>query len=285
MASAPDTATLPHAQKFEQLLACFRPLPRVIVAYSGGVDSTLLVKAGTMAIGERCLAVIARSETLTDDEFDKAMAVAAEHGFNVKAISYSELAIPNYAENPVNRCYFCKHELYTQLTALAGELKIPTIIEGSNASDVGDWRPGMKAVAELSVLSPLREANLHKDEIRELARSLGLPNWDKPSNPCLSSRIAYGQKIDRQKLEQVAKGEAFLRERGFRQVRVRHLGDAARVEVATEELARLFEPDTSEAVTQYLLSLGFPHVNLDPSGYRTGRLNEGVTRPASVPTI
>ena len=160
-----------HREKFERLLGRFRALDRAIVAYSGGVDSTLLLKAGTLAIGERCLGVIARSETLTDDEYDKAMAVARRHGFHVRSIAYSELEIENYAENPVNRCYFCKHELFSRLTDLAAQLGIGTIIEGSNADDLGDWRPGMQAAAQLQVLSPLREADLHKQEIRDLARA------------------------------------------------------------------------------------------------------------------
>jgi uncharacterized protein len=275
MAVAPDLQSLPHRAKFERLLDRFAALDRVIVAYSGGVDSTLLLKAGTLAIGERCLGVIARSETLTDDEYAGAMALAAGHGFNVHSIEYSELAVEGYAENPINRCYFCKHELYSRLTGLAAELGIGTIVEGSNADDVGDWRPGLKAVAELNVISPLREAGLNKAEIRELARALGLANWDKPSNPCLSSRVAYGLKIDREKLRQVAEGEAFLRGLGLRQVRVRHHGEIARIEVAPEEMDRLLLPEHRAAAAEKLRALGFRHVAVDLLGYRTGSLNEG----------
>lgn len=269
-----DSTTLPHPEKFEQLTAIFQRLGRVIVAFSGGIDSTLLMKVGTLAIGKDCLGVIARSETLTDTEYEAAVAIAREHDFNLKTIEYSELEIENYADNPINRCYFCKHELYDRLTALAAQLQIPNIIEGSNADDLGDWRPGLKAVAELNVASPLREADLHKQEIRELARALGLANWDKPSNPCLSSRVAYGVKIDRTKLEQVAAGEAFLRERGFRQVRVRHHGDLARVEVAPEEMDRLFEPALRHELAEVLKAAGFKYVTADLTGYRTGSLNE-----------
>jgi uncharacterized protein len=285
MAVAPDLQTLPHRAKFDRLLERFAGLVgtphAAIVAFSGGVDSTLLLKAGTLAIGDRCLGVIARSETLTDDEYEKAAALAADHGFNLRAVAYSELAIDNYADNPINRCYFCKHELYSRLTGLAAELGVDTIVEGSNADDVGDWRPGMKAAAELNVISPLREADLHKSEIRDLARALGLANWDKPSNPCLSSRIVYGQKIDREKLRQVAEGEAFLRGLGLRQVRVRHHGEIARIEVAPDEMDRLLTPENRAATADRLRALGFRHVTIDLLGYRTGSLNEGRVPPSS----
>jgi uncharacterized protein len=274
-----DLDSLPHREQFDRLLARFQRLGRVIVAYSGGVDSALLFKAGALALGDDCIGVTGRSETLTDEEYSAAEALARDHGLNLRSISYSELQIDSYAQNPVNRCYFCKHELFSRLEALAREWGVPAIVEGSNADDAGDWRPGMKAAEELQVVSPLKEVGLRKGQIRDLARALGLPNWDKPSAPCLSSRVAYGVEIDRAKLEQVAAGERFLREQGFRVLRVRHLGDRARVEVGPDELSRLLDPAMSERVTARLLKLGFPRVTLDPEGYRSGRLNEGVTRP------
>ena len=275
-----NASTLPHRQKFGQLVERFKELGHVMVAYSGGIDSTLLLKVGTLTLGERCVGVIARSETLTDDEYEAAAAVARRHGFNLQTVAYSELEIDQYAENPVNRCYFCKHELYSRLTELARRLGVTTVVEGSNADDVDDWRPGMEAARELEVVSPLREAGLRKSQIRELARALDLPNWDKPSNPCLSSRIAYGTEINREKLDQVARGEKFLRERGFRQVRVRHHDKLARIEVAPEELDRLLEAPMRREVSAHLLQLGFRYVTVDLIGYRTGSLNEGVTRPS-----
>ena len=275
-----DWESLPHKDKFDLLFGRFRELKQAMVAYSGGVDSTLLLKVGTLALGDRCVGVTALSETLTPEEFEAAMAIARDHEFNIRTVHYSELEIENYAENPINRCYFCKNELFGRLRQIAGELGIATLIDGTNADDVDDWRPGMLAAQELSVVSLLREVDLHKSEIRELCRALRLPNWDKPSAPCLSSRIAYGIQIDKQKLEQVAQGERFLRLNGFRVVRVRHHGEIARIEVAPEEIARLAEPELRERVTVRMRELGFRYVTLDMSGYRTGSLNESFTRPA-----
>jgi uncharacterized protein len=264
---------LPHRAKFDLLFRQFRELGHVLIAYSGGVDSTLLMKVGTLALGDRCQGVIARSETLTPDEYRFAMAIAGDHCFNLKTIEYSELAIENYAANPSNRCYFCKHELYDQLTQVGRELGIRVIVNGDNADDAGDYRPGAKAAEEFQVVSPLRDAELGKQEIRDLARALGLANWDKPSSPCLSSRIAYGLEIDTEKLRQVSEGEKLLRRLGFRQVRVRHHGDLARIEVPAAQLEQLMQPEVREQVAAHLKSLGFKFTTVDLLGYRTGSLN------------
>lgn len=275
-----DWDRMPHRERFSQLFERFKELGRVLIAYSGGVDSTLLMKVGTMALGKDCIGVTARSETLTDDEYYRAQAIAGDHCFTILSIQYSELDIKHYAENPANRCYFCKHEMFSRMNELADELGVNAIIEGTNAEDESDWRPGMRAAEELQVVSPLREAGMNKDMVREMARALGLPNWDKPSSPCLSSRVAYGVRIDQDKLRQVAEGEKWLRERGFRDVRVRHHGELARVEVGAGEMDRLLERELREALAHHLLDLGFRHVTLDLQGYRRGSLNEGVVRPA-----
>lgn len=276
-----DWDRLPHRDKFDQLFERLRQLDRVLIAYSGGVDSTLLLKVGTLALGERCLGVTARSETLTGEEYEAAMTIAHDHGFNILTTQYSELAIENYAGNPTNRCYFCKQELFSRLRQIAREQGIQTLIDGTNADDVDDWRPGMQAAQELQVLSLLRETGVHKSEIRDWARALGLPNWDKPSAPCLSSRIAYGVPIDQKKLDQVAEGERFLRQNGFRVVRVRHHEEIARIEVAPEEIGRLLDPELRARVTARLKELGFRYVTLDLLGYRMGSLNDGLPRPAA----
>lgn len=262
------------AEKFEAMKARFVQLGRVLVAYSGGVDSTLALKVGTLAIGRECIGVTARSESLADEEFELTVRIAREHGLRQEIIEYSELAIENYANNPVNRCYFCKNELYERLDELAERFKVAAVIDGSNADDVGDYRPGLKAIQEHQVVSVLRETDMHKSEIREMARSLGLSNWDKPAGACLSSRIPYGQTVTRSKLEQVARGEAFLRQLGFRQVRVRHHDRIARLEVEPEEVARLADPEVRDRVVEFIRSLGFLYVTVDLAGYRTGSLNE-----------
>ncbi len=262
--------------KFDLMVERFESLGRVLVAFSGGVDSTLVLKVGTMAIGAECIGVTARSETLTDDEFELTQALAKTHGLNQQVIEYSELEIENYAENPINRCYFCKHELYLRLDELARRYEVAAIIDGSNMDDVGDYRPGQQAIQEFKVVSILREAGLGKTEIREMARALGLENWDKPAGACLSSRIPYGETIDREKLSQVARAEAFLRSLGFRQVRVRHHDKIARIEVAPEELPRLVEIEIRDQIQPFLKSLGFLYVTVDLAGYRTGSLNEAL---------
>ncbi|MCE5230865.1 ATP-dependent sacrificial sulfur transferase LarE [bacterium] len=271
-----DRNSLPHRDQFDLVFNRFRGLKRVLVAYSGGVDSSLLLKIGTLALGENCIGIIANSAIMTPEEIEAARKQAAEHRFALRVVHYSELDIEDFASNPPDRCYYCKRELFTRFTEIARELGAAAVIEGSNADDAADWRPGFKAVTELSVVCPLREAGLRKQEIRDLARALGLASWDKPSNPCLSSRIAYGVTIDREKLAQVADGERFIRAKGFRQVRVRHHGDSATVEVGADELHRLNDPALRQAVIDHLLSLGFPKVEIDPNGYRMGSLNAAI---------
>lgn len=272
----PSFSTPELSAKFRQMAGRLEELGRVLVAFSGGVDSTLVLKLGTMVLGENCIGVTARSETLTDGEFELTRELAREHRMRQEIVEYSELEIANYAENPINRCFFCKHELYSRLDGLAERWNAVAVLDGTNADDVGDYRPGQEAARQLQVVSLLREAGMTKADIRAMARELGLANWDKPSGACLSSRIPYGQTIDRAKLDQVAKGEAFLRSLGFRQVRVRHHDRIARIEVEPAEIPRLAHPEIRKPVEDFLRSLGFLYVVLDLAGYRTGSLNEAL---------
>lgn len=245
---------------------------RVLVAFSGGVDSSVVAKAARLALGrEGALCVAARSESNTEDDIALCRTIAAEHDFALEVIAYSELAIPNYKENPTNRCYFCKSELYDRLGALAAERGLAAVLDGSNADDAGDYRPGLKAVAERRVRSPLREAGLTKEDVRALARHFGLPNHDKPSSPCLSSRVPYGQKITREKLEQVAAAEQYLRGLGLREFRCRHHGDVARIEVPPEQFPIVLE--NRDKLLAEFRRLGFVWTALDLAGFRSGSLN------------
>jgi uncharacterized protein len=267
------------AEKLIRLQNAFRDKGRVLIALSGGVDSTLCLKIAHDVLGhENALAVTAKSETLTPEEFRQICDLAREQGWNHRTIEYSELEIPHCAENPVNRCFFCKHELYTRLTELAREWGCTCVVEGTNADDRGDFRPGMKAAAEIGTFAPLLECDVTKPEIRELAQYFGLPNWAKPSGACLSSRFPYGKQITREGLDQVAAAEDFLRELGFTQVRVRHHENLARIEVLPEELPRFLEDGIHGRVTARLREIGYLYVTVDLAGYRTGSMNEAIAK-------
>lgn len=252
----------------------------VVVAFSGGVDSSLAARIALEALGSgRVLCVAARSESNTDEDITLCRAIAQEHGMPLEVLEYSELAIPNYAGNPANRCYFCKSELYGRLEVLARERGAEAILDGSNADDAGDYRPGLRAVREKGVRSPLREAGIGKAEVRELARHFGLPNHDKPSSPCLSSRIPYGEEITREKLDQVAAAEAYLRSLGLREFRCRHHGGVARLEVLPGDFPHVLEH--REEILARLRDLGFVWVSLDLAGFRSGSLNAVLSRGAA----
>lgn len=242
------------------------------VAFSAGVDSTVVAKLATLALGPAgALCVLARSESNTDEDQALAEAIAQEHGLNLEIIAYSELAIGNYAANPTNRCYFCKSELYGRLEALAAERGFSVVLDGSNADDAGDYRPGLQAVKEKGVRSPLKEMGVGKARVRELARHLGLPNHDRPASPCLSSRIPYGQPVTREKLEQVGRAEAYLRGLGLREFRCRHHGEVARLEVMPQDFAVVV--DRRDEIVAEFRRLGFLWVALDLAGFRSGSLN------------
>ena len=253
------------------------PHGSALVAFSGGVDSSLALAICARALPkERVLAVTSNNETYLPSELDLARRFAGSLGVEHLIVNTRELEDPNYASNPANRCYFCKSTLYSDLHKIAGERGYACVVDGANADDEGDYRPGRKAAKELGVVSPLSMAKMGKAEVRELARHLGLPSWDKPALACLSSRFPYGQEITAEKLAQVARAEEFLRERGLRQVRVRHHGEIARLEVGPHEMERAFA--LREEISAELKEAGFLYVALDLSGYEAGSLNATLGR-------
>lgn len=244
------------------------------MAYSGGVDSTFLLKVAHEVLGKDVLAVTARSSTYPEREYLSAKNFANTNRISFQTIISEELEVEGFAENPTDRCYLCKTELFSKLIDVAQKYHIKNIIEGSNIDDTGDYRPGLKAITELGIISPLREAQLTKEDIRYLSKEMGLPTWDKPSFACLSSRFPYGQKITVEKLTAVDRAEQLLWDLGFTQVRVRHHGDVARIEVLVEEFNKLLQNEVREQVYQRFKEFGFQYVSLDIKGYRTGSMNE-----------
>jgi uncharacterized protein len=253
-----------------------RTLPSLIVAYSGGVDSAYLAFAATRALGSRALCITADSPSYPDRHRRLARRIAESFGLNHEVIQTEELARAEYRSNPANRCYYCKHELYTRLSIVAHERGIAAIADGSNADDRSDYRPGRQAAREFGVISPLDAADLSKDEIRELSRRAGLPTWDEPASACLSSRIPYFSEVTEQKLRLIERAETVVRELGFRICRVRHHDTSARVEVGVDELQRALQPDVSATIDRELRALGYRDVTIDPRGYRLGSLNEAL---------
>jgi len=244
------------------------------VAYSGGVDSTFLLKVAHDVLDAKVMAVTARSSTYPEREFREATDFARKIGVRHSVIVSEELDIEGFSDNPVDRCYFCKRELFTKILDVARQNGLKYVADGSNIDDLGDYRPGMKAVMELGVVCPLKEAGMGKNDIRILSKEMNLPTWDKPAFACLSSRFPYGQKITREKLEVIDKMEQFLMDQGFRQVRVRHHGDIARIEVSAEERLKFFDIDLMDRIHEKFRQFGFAYVALDLKGYRTGSMNE-----------
>lgn len=265
-------------EKLNRLKENIRRMGSLAVAFSGGVDSTFLLKVAVDVLGNRALAVTARSSTYPARELREAEAFAKSIGARHAVIDSEELEIAGYADNPVNRCYYCKHELFEKVKAVARQNGIRYVSDGSNLDDLGDYRPGMQAAKELEVASPLKAAEMTKEDIRLLSKEMGLPTWNKPAFACLASRFPYGQKITREKLAMVDKAEQFLLDLGFRQVRVRHHGDLARVEVGPGELSRFFNEELMQRVYAEFHKIGFTYVTLDMRGYRTGSMNEAILK-------
>ncbi len=258
----------------DRLLDTLRGYGRVAVAFSGGIDSTVVAQAAHLALGERAVAVTAVSDSLASGELEEAQALASQIGIRHRVIRTEEFADPNYLRNNTDRCYFCKSELYGRLSSLLGELGVDAIASGANTDDAGDHRPGMKAAAENNVHHPLQECGLGKPQVRALAKAWGLPTWDKPATPCLSSRIAYGEDVTPERVKMIDSAEAWLRARGLVLLRVRyHKGDLARIEVPIEELPALAAPGVREALTAAFRDLGFKYVTLDLDGFRSGSMN------------
>ena len=267
--------------KWDHLKSLLREMQLAVLAYSGGVDSSLLLRAASEVLGPHLIAVTAVSETYPPLELAAAKEFASSLGVTHRILRTEELGIEEFARNSPERCYFCKRELFGKLRQIADIEGIRFILDGSNTDDLKDHRPGRRAAEEFSVRSPLMEAGLSKSEVRELARTLGLTVWDKPSLACLSSRIPYGTRITPQILQTIQTAEDRLRVLGFRQVRVRHHGDTARIEIDREDFGRLLSEDIARRITSDLKQLGFTYVCLDLEGYRTGSMNEGIEKAGS----
>ena len=275
MSSSAWTETDPQRNtQREDLVKTLRGCGRVAVAFSGGIDSTVVAQAAYEALGDAAIAVTAVSESLAAGELEEAQELAQKIGIRHRVIRTEEFADPNYRRNDSNRCYFCKSELYGRLSGMLGELGVEVIVSGANTDDMGDYRPGLRAASEHGVRHPLQECNLSKADVRALALAWGLPTWDKPATPCLSSRVAYGEDPTPERVRMIDQAEQWLRQRGLRVLRVRyHKGDLARIEVSPDELMRLVELELRGELITAFRALGFKFVTLDLEGFRSGSMN------------
>ena len=261
-------------EKFVRLQDILRKMQKVLVAFSGGVDSTFLLKVARNVLGENVLAVIASSETYPESEYKEALRIAKKIGVRIRVIHTHELENPDFMNNPPERCYFCKKELFSSLKDIAAEENIPYVCDGANFEDRLDFRPGFRAAQELGVRSPLMEARLEKSEIRLLSQMLKLPTWDKPSMACLSSRFPYHTPIEKKSLSQIEAAEEFIQGMGILPLRVRHHGQMARIEIDPEDFPKIMDSQVRTKIVEHLKKLGYFYVTLDLAGYRTGSMNE-----------
>ncbi|AST58646.1 potassium ABC transporter atpase [Thermoanaerobacterium thermosaccharolyticum] len=264
-------------EKYENLKKYIKELGSAVIAFSGGVDSTFLAKVCKDVLKDSCLAVTATSSTYPEREFKEALELAKEIGIRHKIIKSEELEIEGFSKNPIDRCYYCKSELFSKLKKVADDEGIEYVLDGTNADDTGDFRPGRRAAKELGVKSPLLECGFTKDDIREMSKRLGLPTWNKPAYACLSSRFPYGQEITSEKLSMVEKSEEYLLNLGFVGFRVRHHGDIARIELNPDQINMMLDENIRKKVVSKLKEIGFKYVSLDLEGYRTGSMNEAIS--------
>ena len=269
--------------RIEELENRIRPLGSCIVAFSGGVDSSLVAALATAVLGERAIAVTAVSPALATGELDGARGVAHALGIRHETITTAELEREGYRRNDHDRCYHCKTELYDNLSALAARRRYAAVLSGANADDLGDWRPGLRAAEEHGVIHPLLEAGVGKEEVRRLARELGVPSAEKPASPCLASRIPYGTAVDLEALAQIDRAELALKRLGYRVLRVRHYGERGRVELAADELPRALTPKGKAEVVAAVTSAGYATVEIDEQPFRSGSLNASFTRRLTAP--